>query len=122
MKATDAPITIHFQSKALSADDDTPPGPEIRLSVLGVVVVVMVSSPVVMMMAFTVRVAVLVRVLLMAAARGRDARILAEDERLDRHRHGEGRHPHAAEIDVVEIPEGDPVEHQHLGGDAPARP
>ena len=99
MKATDAPITGHFQSKALSAHDDTPPGPETPLSVLGVVVVVMVSSPVVMMMAFTVRVAVLVRVRLMTAARGRDARILVEDERLDRHRNGEGGHPHAAEIE-----------------------
>ena len=118
MKATDAPITIHFQSKALSADDVTPPGPGFPLSVLGVVVVVMVPSPVVMMVAFTVLMAVLVRVLPMAAARVRDARILVEDERLDRHRDGEGGHPHAAEIDVVEIPKGDTVDHQHLGGDA----
>jgi hypothetical protein len=31
-------------------------------------------------------------------------RILAEHERLDRHGHGEGRHTHAAQIDVVEVP------------------
>ena len=46
------------------------------------------------------------------------ARILTEDKRLYHHRNGEGRHAHAAEVDVVEVPERDPVEHQHLGRDA----
>ena len=45
----------------------------------------------------------------------RHARVGAEDQRLDRHRHGEGRHAHAAQIDVVEVPQSDAVEHQHLG-------
>src|SRR5207247_8071524 len=100
---TDPPITIHFQSKAaFSTGGAAPPAPGISaasLAVLGLAVVVMVSAPVVVMVAFTV----LVRVILMAAACFWDARILVEDERLDRDRDGEGRHAHAAEIDIVEV-------------------
>src|SRR6267142_2198006 len=101
-----------------------PPAPGIpaaSLAVLGVAVVVMVSALVVMV-AFTmrvaVRVAVLARVILMAVVYFRNARILVEDERLDRDRDGERGHAHAAEIDVIEVPEGNTVDHQHLGGDA----
>ena len=88
------------------------------LAVLGVAVVVMVSTLAMVMVAFTVRMAVLVRVILMAAVYFRNARILVEDERLDRDRDGERRHAHAAEIDVVEVPEGNTVDRQHLGGNA----
>lgn len=38
------------------------------------------------------------------------ARVLAEDQRLDRHRYGPGRMPDAAKVDVVEVPEAKPVE------------
>ena len=58
------------------------------------VVVVMVFFSVVMMM------------------RMRNPWILAKDQRFDRHRHRERRHADAPEIDVVEIPERDPVERQ----------
>ncbi len=32
------------------------------------------------------------------------ARILAEDQGFDRHRHGVGRHADASEIDIIEVP------------------
>jgi hypothetical protein len=51
------------------------------------------------------------------AADAGPARILAEEQRLDRDRHGERRHAHAAQVDVVEVPERDAVDHQHFGGD-----
>ena len=49
----------------------------------------------------------------------RTARVFAEDQRLDRHRHRVRRHAHAPEVHVVEIPERDAVDHQHLGGHGP---
>src|SRR5262245_57212688 len=49
--------------------------------------------------------------------RMRDARILAEHERLDRDGDGERRHTHATQVDVVEVPERDAVERQHVGCD-----
>src|SRR5204863_385548 len=54
-------------------------------------------------------------------ARGlvRHPRILAEDERLDGHRHRMGRHADAAEIDEVEVAQRDAVEHQDFRTDAP---
>src|SRR5581483_463332 len=58
------------------------------------------------------RVAAMVVAVRMAMRR---ARILAENERLDRDRHGLRRHADAAEIDVVEVPQGNSVHHQHLG-------
>src|SRR5712691_2851736 len=42
------------------------------------------------------------------------ARVLAEHQRLDGDRHGVGRHADAAEIDVVEVHQGDAVDHQDL--------
>src|SRR3954469_17605468 len=42
------------------------------------------------------------------------ARGLAEDERLDGHRHRMRGHADAAEVDVVEIPQRDAVDHQHF--------
>ena len=47
----------------------------------------------------------------------RHARILAEDERLDRDRHGVRRQADAAEVDVVEVAQRDAVQHQHLARD-----
>src|SRR5262245_52206253 len=65
--------------------------------------IMMVIMPMLMMMYPLVR----------AAA----ARVLAEQQRLDRHRHGVGRHADAPEIDVVEIAQHHPVDSQDLALD-----
>ena len=44
----------------------------------------------------------------------RDPRVLAEDERLDGHRHRMGRHADAAEIDEVEVAQRDAIDDQDL--------
>ena len=64
-----------------------------------------------------VRVVMLVLVMMQPLARARAARILAEHQRLDGHRHGIGRHADAAEIDVIEIPQHHPVDDQELAFD-----
>ena len=46
------------------------------------------------------------------------ARIFAEDQRLDRDRHRHRRHPDPPEIDKVEAPQRDAVDHQHFAADA----
>ena len=68
-----------------------------------VAVIMIVIMPVIMMMDTLVRTA--------------PARVLAEQQRLDRDRHGERRHPDAAEIDVVEIAQHHPVDRQDLALD-----
>ena len=67
-------------------------------------------------MAVTMRMAVMMGVQMRLTLR--QPRIFAEHQRLDRHRHGERRHAHTTEVDVVEVPERDAVEDQHLGGNA----
>src|SRR6266403_1845155 len=64
-----------------------------------VMMVVIVAVSMIMIMMMIVPVLVMMNPLVRAAA----ARIFAEQQRLDRHRHGVGRHADAAEIDVVEI-------------------
>src|SRR6185312_13458898 len=70
-------------------------------------------------MARAVLVAVAMVVAVRVAAHARAARVLAEHQRLDGDGHGVRGHAHAAEVDVVEIPERHAVDHQHLGGEAP---
>ena len=43
--------------------------------------------------------------------------VLAENQRLDRYRHGVGRQADASEIDVVEIPQRNAVDHQEFACD-----
>ena len=50
--------------------------------------------------------------------RARAARIFAEHQRLDRHRDGERRHPHLAEIDVIEIHQHHAVDDEDFALDA----
>src|SRR5258705_4514924 len=107
VNATHAPITIHFQSNR------EPRGLAPLRPRTSVVVVVVVMVPLVLM--FVVVLMVMVVVMLM---RVRNPRVLAEDQRLDRHGHGERRHPEAPEIDVVEVPQRDAVEREHLRRDA----
>ena len=95
VKATQAPMTTHFQIEPVPAYASRHPGRSGRLAHAG-------------------RGSSHDRVGMM---RVRDSRIGREDERLDRHRHRKRRHAHAAEIDVVEVPQPDAVEHEHLGGD-----
>src|SRR5689334_2041573 len=71
------------------------------------------------MVVMSVVVIVIVRMRMSVRAPLRPARILTEDERLDRHRDRERRHAHAPQVDVVEIPERDAVDHEHVGGDGP---
>src|SRR4026208_958255 len=47
------------------------------------------------------------------------ARVLAEHQRLYRHRHRARGHADATEVDIVEIAQRDAVEHQQLGADRP---
>src|SRR6267378_2025086 len=108
VNATHAPITIHFQSNR-ERRGLAPLRP--RTSVVVVVVVVMV--PLVLMWVVVMMVIVVVMMM-----RVRNPRVLAEDQRLDRHGHGERRHPDAPEIDVVEVPQRDAVEREHLRRDA----
>jgi len=72
---------------------------------------------VVMVMLMSVRLVMLMLVMVQPLTRARAARILAEHQRLDGHRHRIGRHADAAEIDVVEIPKHDPVDDQELAFD-----
>src|SRR5690348_11103044 len=48
----------------------------------------------------------------------RPARVLVEHQRLDRDRHGLRGHADAPQIDVIEIPQDDTVDHQNLARDA----
>ena len=131
VKATQEPITIHFQSNAAFSACCAKGFAPLLLAMGDVVVVMMVLVSLVvivivivfvavMVVVMSVIVVVMVAVVMMRVpldvARGRrNSRIFAKDERLDRHRHSERRHAHAAEIDVVEVPERDAVQHQHVG-------
>ena len=79
----------------------------LRMRMTIVVVSVSVRVIVVMIMvAMIMRVSVMLvggLVMVDALRRAAAARILAEQQRLDRYRHGIGRHADATEIDVVEI-------------------
>ena len=78
------------------------PSPVVVMMVMIVPVVVM---PIIMMvMVVPMPVIMVVLMVMQPLARTRTARVLAEDERLDRHRHRVGRHADAAEVDVVEVP------------------
>jgi hypothetical protein len=73
VNATHAPITTHLPTSSLR--DFGAPGPApLRVAMLAVVVVVVMMT------------LVMVMVVMMLVW---NARVLAEDERLDRHRHGE---------------------------------
>src|SRR5258707_14785439 len=67
-----------------------------------------------MMVAVTVRMTVM-----LVVVRLLHARILAEDQGFDRHRHGERGHAYPSEVDVIEIPERHAVDCEHLRADAP---
>ena len=45
------------------------------------------------------------------------ARVLTEDQRLDRHRYGLRRHADAAQINVIKVPQHDAVNDQDFAGD-----
>ena len=64
------------------------------------------------------RVVVLMGAVMQPLRGPRSARILAEDQRLDGHRHGVGGQPDAPKIDVVEIHQHDAVDHQDFALDA----
>jgi len=52
-----------------------------------------------------------------ALPRSGPARILTENERLDRNRNGTGRHADAPEVDIVEIPQHDAINHKKFALD-----
>src|ERR1700686_3392251 len=80
-------------------------------------VMVTMTMIVVMVMPMRMVMVMLVIVMMQPLARTRAARILAEDERLDGHRHRVGRIADAAEIDVVEIPQHHAVDDEELAPD-----
>src|ERR1700722_132312 len=82
------------------------------------IVMMMVVPVVVMAMLMRMGIVMFMIMVMQPLARPRAARVLAEDERLDRHRHGVGRHADAAEVDVVEVPQHDAVDDEKLAGDA----
>ena len=67
-------------------------------------------------MAVTVRVVVIVAVQ-MRLTLGQ-ARVLAEHQRLDRHRHGHRWQPDLGEVDVIEVPQHHAVDRQDLAFNA----
>jgi hypothetical protein len=68
-------------------------------------------------MLVAVPVFMLMRMMMQPLARPRAARVLAEHQRLDGDRHGVGRHADAAEVDVVEVHQGDAVDDQDVARD-----
>jgi hypothetical protein len=93
-------------------------------------VMVMLVAIVAVMIAIVVVMAVVVMMVMvmmpvmvtsgLCVARGvcmsmRHARVGAEHQRLDRDGHRKGRHAHATQVDEIEVPQSDAVEHQHLG-------
>src|SRR3954466_16033262 len=81
-----------------------------------IVVVIMVMAMIVnmaMIMSMVMPVLMMVDALMRATA----ARVFAEQQRLDRDRHGERRHADAAEIDVVEVAQHHAVDGQDLALD-----
>ena len=94
-----------------------------------VIVAVMIGAMVVMVVMVTVRVAMrvivpvgMVMIVVMDALnRPAALRVLAEHERLDRHRHGIRRHPDAPEVDVVEVAQHHAVDAEDAVGFAGER-
>src|ERR1700716_1787365 len=80
-----------------------------------VIILMMMAVPVIMVVVMPVPMIVIMMVdtLVRAAA----ARVFAEQQRFDRDWHREGRHPDAAEIDVVEIAQHHAVDRQDLALD-----
>ena len=98
VNATHAPMTSQLQSNGVRVAAREPEGFAPRRTMASDVVVVVV----VMVMPLVVPLDVARGVMMVMLMR--NPRILTENERLDRHRDGEGRHTHATEIDVVEVP------------------
>src|SRR6266545_587040 len=81
------------------------------------VMMMMVVMPMPVIMAVAVVMIMPVLVMMDALVRAAATRVLAEEERLDGDGHGVGRHPDAAEIDVVEIAQHHAVDRQDLALD-----
>jgi hypothetical protein len=75
-----------------------------------IMVMMAVTMMVMMIVIMPVRMLIVMLMMMDALARPRPARIFAEHQRFDGHRHGVGRHTDAAEIDVVEIPQHDAID------------
>src|ERR1700704_5010423 len=89
------------------------PSTAMRMMMAMVVIVVMMVI-LIMAVRMIMRVAMIVIMMVQPLARTGPARILAEDQRLDGHRHREGRIADAAEINIVEVPQHHAVDHQEL--------
>src|SRR5215216_1656064 len=76
--------------------------------------VVSMTAVLVSMIAVVVSVIMTVIVMVDALARPWPTRILAEYQRFDGHRHRVRRHADAPKVNVVEIPQHHPVDHQDL--------
>src|SRR6516165_5478802 len=86
-----------------------------RVPLVLVMAPVLVSRTV--MMLTPMMMLVIVRVMVDALRRPAAARVLAEQQRFDGHRHRIGRHADAPEIDVVEVPQHHAVDREDLAFD-----
>src|SRR5689334_3960880 len=89
------------------------------VSMLMIVVMVMVMMVMMVPVAMIVAMPMLMIMLVMMDPLPwpRTPRVFVEDQRFDRHRHRVGGHADAAEVDVVEIPQHDAVDHQQFAFD-----
>src|SRR5918994_1869337 len=86
--------------------------PQLVMMVMGMLVGMLVVMIVVVAMSMTGAMVVIMMVDALAGPRA--ARVLAEYQRLDGHRHSVRRHADSTEIDIVKIPQHDAVDHQDL--------
>src|SRR6476660_9253162 len=87
------------------------------LMMMPVIVVVIMVMALIVNMAMIMSMVMPVLMVTDALVRAAAARVFAEQQRLDRDRHGERRHADAAEIDVVEIAQHHAVDGQDLALD-----
>src|SRR5258708_30025017 len=106
VRATQRPITIHWGSNRAR-------------SFAGVAAAAPTGKPLTRSPMMVMTVAVRVAAVRVAVRIVVHARILAEDQGFDRHRHGERGHAYPSEVDVIEIPERDAIDCEHLRADAP---
>src|SRR3954466_3641431 len=85
-----------------------------RITILMMMPVIVV---VIMVMAMIVSMLMPVLMVMDALVRAAAARVFAEQQRLDRDRHGERRHADATEIDIVEIAQHHAIDGQDLALD-----
>src|SRR5262245_20115492 len=93
--------------------------PDAPLDMCVMVILIVMMTVIVVMMPVIMSMIVMMPVLMMmdALMRAAAARVLVEQQRFDRHRHGIGRHADAPEVDIVEIAQHHAIDGQNLALD-----